>query len=110
MKSPTAHPTPPGADATGLADPRLMSPTSRTRRTLMQHRLTWLALPLLAVPLALADDKTKFTPGDYDWPQWQGVDRNAQSREKGLLQQWPKEGPKLLWTAEGLGENYCTPT
>ena len=37
----------------------------------MQHRLMWLALPLAAVTLAVADDRTKFTPGDYDWPQWQ---------------------------------------
>ena len=27
-----------------------------------------------------------------DWPQWQGPDRNAVSKETGLLQEWPKDG------------------
>ncbi len=38
-----------------------------------------------------------------DWPQWQGPDRNAVSKEKGLLQEWPKDGPPLTWKAKGLG-------
>lgn len=71
-----------------------------------------LALPLfLAVPLCPADDVTKtFRAGKYDWPQWQGLERTAQSREKDLLQTWPKGGPELVWTATELGQNFCTPT
>lgn len=38
-----------------------------------------------------------------DWPQWQGPDRNAVSKEKGLLQEWPKDGPSLAWKVKGLG-------
>jgi len=38
-----------------------------------------------------------------DWPQWQGPDRNSISPERGLLQQWPQDGPPLAWKAEGLG-------
>jgi outer membrane protein assembly factor BamB len=38
-----------------------------------------------------------------DWPQWQGPARTAISKERGLLQQWPKEGPPLAWKATGLG-------
>ena len=30
-----------------------------------------------------------------DWPQWQGPDRNAVSKESGLLQEWPEGGPTL---------------
>jgi len=37
------------------------------------------------------------------WPQWRGRWRDAISRETGLLQAWPKGGPKVLWTADGLG-------
>lgn len=40
---------------------------------------------------------------DADWPQWRGPERNAISQEKGLLQEWPKEGPPLAWRIEGLG-------
>jgi outer membrane protein assembly factor BamB len=35
--------------------------------------------------------------GANDWPQWQGPDRNAVSKEKGLLQEWPKDGPPVVW-------------
>ena len=39
-----------------------------------------------------------------DWPQWQGPDRTAVSKEKGLLKEWPKDGPPLAWKANGIGE------
>lgn len=29
--------------------------------------------------------------------------------ESGLLKQWPKDGPKLLWQLNGLGDGYATP-
>jgi outer membrane protein assembly factor BamB len=57
----------------------------------------------------LSDGKAE-SQGKNDWPRWQGVNRNGVSPEKGLMQEWPKEGPKLAWKAEKLGENYCTPT
>src|SRR5262245_19703395 len=44
-----------------------------------------------------------------DWPQWQGPKRNAVSSEKGLLQEWPKAGPKLAWRVEGLGGGDSAP-
>jgi outer membrane protein assembly factor BamB len=44
-----------------------------------------------------------------DWPQWQGPDRNNQSKETGLLKEWPKGGPKLLWTFKETGLGYSAP-
>src|SRR5689334_16925908 len=44
-----------------------------------------------------------------DWPQWRGPERNGVSNEKGLLQQWPAEGPRLLWEQHDLGTGYSTP-
>lgn len=38
-----------------------------------------------------------------DWPQWQGPDRNSVSKETGLLQEWPAEGPALAWRIKGIG-------
>jgi outer membrane protein assembly factor BamB/precorrin-6B methylase 2 len=40
----------------------------------------------------------------HDWPQWRGPDRSNASRETGLLEEWPTNGPPLLWTLTGLGE------
>ena len=32
-----------------------------------------------------------------DWPQWRGPRRDGVSQETGLLKEWPRGGPKLLW-------------
>ena len=45
-----------------------------------------------------------------DWPQWRGPERTGISQEKGLLKQWPKEGPKLLWQVSDIGDGYSTPS
>ena len=47
---------------------------------------------------------------EFDWPQWQGPDRNATSKETGLLKEWPKEGPALAWKAKGLGGGDSAPS
>jgi outer membrane protein assembly factor BamB len=38
------------------------------------------------------------------WPQWRGPHRDNVSRDKGLLTEWPKGGPPLLWKTGDLGE------
>jgi outer membrane protein assembly factor BamB len=45
-----------------------------------------------------------------DWPQWRGPNRDGVSKETGLLQEWPKGGPKLVWKATGLGSGWSTPS
>ncbi len=63
----------------------------------MKRRITNLALALLSATLWAGPAKSD------DWPQWQGPDRNAISKETGLLQEWPKQGPPLAWRITGLG-------
>jgi outer membrane protein assembly factor BamB len=50
-----------------------------------------------------------WTAGAADWPQWRGLNRDGVSEETGLLKEWPKEGPKLLWQVKDLGGGYSTP-
>lgn len=45
-----------------------------------------------------------------DWPQWRGPDRNGISKEKGLLQTWPADGPALRWKATNIGTGYSSPS
>ena len=47
--------------------------------------------------------------GTFDWPQWQGPDRNAISKETGLLKEWPKEGPTFAWKTTEIGGGYGAP-
>ncbi len=44
-----------------------------------------------------------------DWPQWRGPRRDGTSQETGLLPQWSREGPKLLWQLADIGDGYATP-
>lgn len=59
----------------------------------MNRHTVCLALVLLGME-AVADD----------WPQWRGSDRTAVSKEKGLLKEWPKDGPPLAWKVKEVGE------
>ncbi len=43
-----------------------------------------------------------------DWPQFHGPRRDNRSDETGLMRSWPEGGPRLLWTAEGLGKGYTS--
>jgi outer membrane protein assembly factor BamB len=44
-----------------------------------------------------------------DWPQWLGANRDGKSADTGLVNSWPKGGPRLLWKAQDLGEGYSGP-
>ena len=43
-----------------------------------------------------------------DWPGFRGAGRDGRSTATGLLKSWPKDGPKLLWSAKGLGKGYSS--
>jgi outer membrane protein assembly factor BamB len=44
-----------------------------------------------------------------DFPQWRGPLRDGHSPETGLLQEWPKAGPKLVWQVTDVGGGFATP-
>ena len=44
-----------------------------------------------------------------DWPQYRGPNRDDVSKETGLLQTWPKDGPPRLWTFDTAGVGYSGP-
>jgi outer membrane protein assembly factor BamB len=70
----------------------------------------------LALPLACAGESVPARPvaqaarthialsSSTDWPQWRGPNRDAKSLEAGLLSEWPKDGPKLLWSARDVNK------
>lgn len=41
--------------------------------------------------------------------QWRGAMRDGIFEETELLDQWPQEGPELIWVFEGLGRGYAAP-
>jgi outer membrane protein assembly factor BamB len=78
----------------------------------MLRRLLWCAAPLAALLclVSIFSSAPAAKQQNFDWPQWQGQDRTAVSHETGLLQDWPKEGPPLLWKADNLGGGFSTPS
>jgi outer membrane protein assembly factor BamB len=44
-----------------------------------------------------------------DWPQWLGADRDGVWRETGLLEKFPKGGPKVVWRVP-VGTGYSGPS
>ncbi|MGC6465129.1 MAG: PQQ-binding-like beta-propeller repeat protein [Akkermansiaceae bacterium] len=43
-----------------------------------------------------------------DWPQWRGPNLDASSTETGIIKDWSKSPPKLLWNSEGAGKGYSS--
>ncbi len=63
--------------------------------------LLTLTMSLSANVLAAADGAGE------DWPQFRGPRRDAVSREKNLLKEWPEKGPPLVWDSSvvNTGDN-----
>ncbi len=63
----------------------------------MRRFLTCLAALILLAPIHAAD-----------WSQWRGPNRDGKAPDTDLLQSWPEGGPKLAWSAKGLGSGYSS--
>jgi outer membrane protein assembly factor BamB len=63
-----------------------------------------LSLSVLATDLKPAPANVKAA----DWPQFRGPHRDGLSPEKGLLHEWPKDGPPLVFKATGLGAGFSS--
>ena len=46
------------------------------------------------------------TGSKKEFSQWRGPDRDGKYPDTGLLQQWPEDGPQMLWSYEGLGAGH----
>src|SRR5262245_13332232 len=59
------------------------------------------------IPAVFAQSSTK--AGATVWPQSRSHPRRGISKESGLLKEWPKEGPKMLWMQKDIGDAYSPP-
>jgi outer membrane protein assembly factor BamB len=64
-----------------------------------------LVVSLFSLPAALSAARKASIA---EWPQWRGPNRDGVSAETGLLNEWPKDGPPLLWKTKGLGGGYSS--
>jgi outer membrane protein assembly factor BamB len=84
--------------------------TPRLAAAVILATAAWAALGAWAVsaPPEAANDGLIASP-EPGWPQWRGPRRDGISDEKGLLPEWPEDGPRLLWKVEGLGTGWSSP-
>src|SRR5262245_57804046 len=76
---------------------------------MLRWRSLWL-LPLLILAGIAVAAPAPAVRSTNDWPGWRGKDRTGLSTETGLLKEWPKGGPTMVWKITGLGEGYSTPS
>jgi outer membrane protein assembly factor BamB len=62
---------------------------------------------LVAIAKSVGGDGDSITR-EGNWPQWRGIQRDNRSRDVGLLQEWPAEGPPLLWRVDGIGTGIAS--
>ena len=65
---------------------------------------------LLALAIGLLPAQLTAADRPNEWPRFHGPKHDNKSTETGLLKTWPAAGPKLLWTASGLGKGYASVT
>jgi outer membrane protein assembly factor BamB len=63
---------------------------------------------LAALGMVAGGTLTARAEEDPFWPQFHGPKRDNISTDQGLLKQWPAGGPRLLWTAKGLGHGFAS--
>ena len=52
---------------------------------------------------------TAVSPSHAQITQWRGPGRDGHFTDTGLLKEWPKEGPGLLFEVEGIGRGWSSP-
>jgi outer membrane protein assembly factor BamB len=63
----------------------------------------------LSIPLSISLLLSTASPLlSKDWPQWRGPNLDASSTETGIIKDWTKSPPKLLWNSEGAGKGYSS--
>ena len=73
-------------------------------------------MKVFVVPVALAclfswcvaDGIAQVPSKPGDWPQWRGPNRDGISLDKGLLKEWPADGPKVVWQVDSVGVGYSS--
>ncbi|MCL2416984.1 MAG: PQQ-binding-like beta-propeller repeat protein [Bacteroidales bacterium] len=75
-------------------------------RSISRHDFRAMDVPITTVVTTISRDANAVHNTSS---QWRGVNRDGIYHETGLLQEWPAEGPQLLWYIQGLGDGFTSP-
>lgn len=71
------------------------------------RRAVWVTFAFAVVLLA-SEAPSQPAAKVADWPCFRGKNRDNISPDYGLLKNWPKAGPRLLWKGVGVGEGFSS--
>ena len=83
--------------------------SGRTVRRIVLVSAAWCMFHVYGVPAQAGEMGRVVASAVPGWPQWRGPRRDGISSERGLLPEWPEDGPKLLWSVSGLGKGFASP-
>src|SRR5689334_8115462 len=78
-------------------------PLLRASRSFFRQGTTPMPRCRLSLVLLIGSTLASTAMAFDSWPQWRGLNRDAHSPEKGLLDHW-EGAPPLLWKTRGLGD------
>jgi outer membrane protein assembly factor BamB len=67
-----------------------------------------LVLVMAVAQLKATDQAPAAATAAGSWPQWRGPNRDGISADRGLLQTWPADGPRKIFTAAGMGIGFSS--
>ena len=67
-------------------------------------------IKLLILIVAFALFQSCAPNGKLNISEWRGPNRSGIYNETNLLNEWPENGPDLLWVYEGIGKGYGAPS
>jgi outer membrane protein assembly factor BamB len=100
------------SEAAGISWPTILSVRVEQPRGMKRLALAFafiIALLLAVSAEAAASTAALIASPEPGWPQFRGPRRDGICDESGLLQSWPEAGPRVLWSAKGLGRGFSSP-
>ena len=89
-----------------------LRPIASASKLFLHTILLGLSIGLLPAVSTAAEDTSRaelIASSEPGWPLFRGPRRDAICDERGLLQEWPDSGPKVLWSVSNLGRGYSSP-
>jgi outer membrane protein assembly factor BamB len=86
----------------------LHNPTNNARLECFPMSRLWSSAACLALALSATNLLAQVPYAAGDWPQWRGPNRDGISLETGLLKEWPKDGPPVVWQVDSVGVGYSS--
>ncbi len=78
------------------------------RKILEARMRNWILIATAVLSIFADGLHSAETAAPADWPCFRGPNHDDKSSDKGLLKEWPSDGPAKLWQFGGMGKGFST--